>query len=292
MSLLLRPVDCATLVISGGDRQRWFNGMVTADLNSLKVSGVLFGLIVQKTGKLRAEVLIASAPDQLLISLPDALADEIAAELDRYLVMDDAELRVSRGEYVWCSAFGLERGPSETALLEAGAAAAAWVKRGGAHALTCVAATAQQPAVEAVLQQTFKAEAAAEAAWQTFRVGAFIPERGVDFDEAYPQEAALELDAVSFQKGCYLGQEAVFMLQHRGHVKKRLVQLALQGAAKVGDVVQNAEGVEVGHVTSMGAGVGLAMVKYKSAFAGSELRVGGNPAKVTSLLSLVPEAGA
>ena len=82
------------------------------------------------------------------------------------------------------------------------------------------------------------------------------------------------------------------MLQHRGHVKKRLVQLALQGAAKVGDVVQNAEGVEVGHVTSMGAGVGLAMVKYKSAFAGSELRVGGNPAKVTSLLSLVPEAGA
>ncbi len=292
MSLLLRPIECATLVISGGDRQRWFNGMVTADLNSLKAGGVLAGLIVQKTGKLRAEVLVANATEQLLVSLPDTQADEIAAELDRYLVMDDAELRVARGEYVWRSAFGLERGASEQPLLAAGAAAAAWVKRGGAFALTCVTAMAQQPAVEAVLQQTFKAEAPAEADWQTFRVGAFLPERGVDFEDAYPQEAALELDAVSFQKGCYLGQEAVFMLQHRGHVKKRLVQLAIEGVVEAGDAVHNAEGVEVGHITSLGSGMALAMVKYKSAFAGTELTVRGGAAKVTSLLALVPEAGA
>ena len=292
MSLLLRSLECATLVISGGDRLRWFNGMVTADLNTLKAGGVVAGLIVQKTGKLRAEVLVAAAAEQLLVSLPDAQADEIAAELDRYLVMDDAELRVARNEYVWRSAFGLEHGASEQPVLAAGAVAAAWVKRGGAFALTCVAATAQQPAVEAVLQQTFKAEAPSEASWQTFRVGAFLPERGVDFEDAYPQEAALELDAVSFQKGCYLGQEAVFMLQHRGHVKKRLVQLALQGVAEVGDAVHNAEGVEVGHVTSLGSGMALAMVKYKSAFAGTELTVRGSAAKVTSLLALVPEAGA
>ena len=61
MSLLLRSLECATLVISGGDRLRWFNGMVTADLNTLKAGGVLAGLIVQKTGKLRAEVLVAAA---------------------------------------------------------------------------------------------------------------------------------------------------------------------------------------------------------------------------------------
>ncbi|MBJ7454276.1 MAG: hypothetical protein JHC71_19635, partial [Blastococcus sp.] len=47
----------------------------------------------------------------------------------------------------------------------------------------------------------------------------------------YPQEASLEKLAVSFQKGCYLGQEVVYMLENRGHVKRKLVPLDLEGAA-------------------------------------------------------------
>ena len=64
--------------------------------------------------------------------------------------------------------------------------------------------------------------------WDVVRVRAAVPRFGVDFDETtYPQEAALETRAVSFQKGCYLGQEIVCMLEMRGHVKRKLVSLAV-----------------------------------------------------------------
>ncbi len=55
-----------------------------------------------------------------------------------------------------------------------------------------------------------------------------MPRFGVDFDDqTLPQEASLERLAVSFNKGCYLGQETVFMLEKRGHAKKRLMRLAI-----------------------------------------------------------------
>ena len=55
-----------------------------------------------------------------------------------------------------------------------------------------------------------------------------MPRFGVDFDDkTYPQEAQLEKVAVSFDKGCYLGQEVVCMLEMRGHVKRKLVPVVL-----------------------------------------------------------------
>ena len=58
-----------------------------------------------------------------------------------------------------------------------------------------------------------------------------LPRFGAEVDATlYPQEAALEKLAVSFSKGCYLGQEVVYMLQERGHVKRKLVPLDLEAS--------------------------------------------------------------
>ena len=121
------------------------------------------------------------------------------------------------------------------------------------------------------------------------------PSTGVDFDrDNYPQEPALEKDGVSFNKGCYLGQEAVFMLEKRGHVKKRLVQLVVDGPVAVGDAITSAEGAEIGKITSAiarpGSNLALGYVKYKYAVADTVLTTAKSPAKVTGLLAIKPES--
>ena len=107
------------------------------------------------------------------------------------------------------------------------------------------------------------------------------PRFGVEFDETfYPQEANLEKVGVSFDKGCYLGQEVVYMLENRGHVKKKLVPLDLAELVPPGTPLTTPAGDAVGEVKSSVVGplrgkpVAIATVKWAQAKAGTELRAG------------------
>jgi tRNA-modifying protein YgfZ len=286
--MFLRSPATATLVLTGADRSRWLNGMLTADLTKLARGGVAFGLIVGKTGKIRAEVYVADAGETLLVAVPPSLADAVAAELDKHLVMDDCEIVVSRDQ-AWLFLFCEGEDPAlETVVRDRGALASAWVRRGNARCLVVAAEGAAADDLAAALVAA-GADRPGDAAWEAFRVTHFVAERGHDFDDHYPQEAALELDGVSFQKGCYLGQEAVFMLQHRGHVKRRLVQLDLGGGEVAPGERVMGDGAEVGVVSSVGGGFALAMVKYKYAFPGTVLDAANARVVVTPLLGLSPE---
>ena len=146
------------------------------------------------------------------------------------------------------------------------------------------------PAAEAAAFEARVAEAVAklggvvadDATWEAVRIEHGLPRFGVEFDTThYPQEAALEKLAVSFQKGCYLGQEVVYMLQERGHVKRKLVPLDLDGGELpgVGAAVTTAAGEAVGEIRSATLGpssgkpVAIAMVKWAQAKPGTELSV-------------------
>ena len=129
--------------------------------------------------------------------------------------------------------------------------------------------------------------AAERAAWEALSLEEAIPRFGADFGpQTYPQEAGLERTAVSFNKGCYLGQEVICMLEMRGHVKRRLVQLAVVGATpEPGAAIVDGDGAHLGTVTRVGApaaGETLALGMVKRAFSepGTEVRIGGGTAKV------------
>jgi len=114
-----------------------------------------------------------------------------------------------------------------------------------------------------------------------------LPRFGVDFGEKnYPQEAALEKIAVSFSKGCYLGQEVVCRLEMRGHVVKKIVPVQIAGDPPVqGAEVRSADGKVLGTVSSAvtngkGGAVGLAMLRIDFAEPGTKLDVGGREATV------------
>jgi folate-binding protein YgfZ len=91
-----------------------------------------------------------------------------------------------------------------------------------------------------------------EAAFALARLRVGRPALGLDFGErAYPQEAGLKGLAVSFNKGCYLGQEVVCTLEHRGKLSRRLVRLqSTEGTAAVGDELVDPAGQTIGQVTS------------------------------------------
>jgi hypothetical protein len=131
------------------------------------------------------------------------------------------------------------------------------------------------------------------AGWDALRLERGVPRFGVDFDQTtYPQEAGLEKNAVSFSKGCYLGQEVVCMLQMRGHVKRKLAPLVLEGdgvPAHGAHVFDKEGGADVGLVTSAAASptlrkpVALAMVKHAVATPGHSLWIDGSVARVVEL---------
>ena len=111
--------------------------------------------------------------------------------------------------------------------------------------------------------------------WEALRLERAVPRFGKDFDgTTYPQEALLERRAVSFDKGCYLGQEVVCMLELRGRVKRKLAPLVLanDGASppEKGAPVFDADGNKLGEITSsawspaLGAPVAFAMLKASS----------------------------
>ena len=113
---------------------------------------------------------------------------------------------------------------------------------------------------------------------------------GVDFDATHLSARSRRSRSAqsSFDKGCYLGQEVVYMLENRGHVKRKLVPLDIEGEGALarGDAVTTPEGAAVGDVKSSAVGplsgkpVAIAMVKYAQSKPGTELRIGARVARV------------
>jgi folate-binding protein YgfZ len=86
--------------------------------------------------------------------------------------------------------------------------------------------------------------------FDTLRIEAGIPRHGQDMDETnIVLEANLD-DAISYTKGCYLGQEIIIRIKHRGHVAKRLTGLRMNEPVENGETITSAEGKQIGRVTS------------------------------------------
>jgi folate-binding protein YgfZ len=128
-------------------------------------------------------------------------------------------------------------------------------------------------------------------ALEILRIEAGQPRFGIDIDESnVVSETGLD-DAVSFTKGCYIGQEIIARIKYRGHVAKKLSGLMLDGPAKIEREakITSADGKEIGRVTSatfsphLGGTIALGYVKYDYLAPGTEVAVDDLPAQVVEL---------
>jgi len=286
------------LALTGAEAAEFLNGQVTNDVVSLGPGGGCYAAFLTHKGKMLGDlrVLVPPPPSdggpELLLDTERVALQSLFDMIRRFKVGYDVQLHKRTLERGLLSLIG-PRSREVLAAVDPAAAQAlgseehvnAWARIAGVPALVIstdvgVDVLIDSDATAAARSVLLAAGAVAtgEATAETVRVEHGRPRYGLDVDDTtIPQEAALNERAVSFTKGCYVGQETVARLFYRGKPNRHLWGLRLSGPASTGDELTLGERV-VGHLGSTvqsprhGA-IALALVR-REVEAGSELSVG------------------
>ena len=289
----------AKVAAKGADRASFLHNMLSNDIKSVTPDHGAYAALLDLKGHIVADVRVYCAEDVFLLDTDADLRDKLVRALERYIVMDDVALKPLELRTV---SF---QGPRSRALVEEtlgiGLPALSefdhFLTRGPEYPARVVRATSTgEDGYEVWVEQndfrslweTASAKALASGALpcgakalESLRIEAGIPRYGADFGEdTLPLEAGL-LNALSFTKGCYLGQEIVERARSRGHVNWKLVGLFVEASAPPapGEKLLS-DGKESGEVTSscfsptLGKTLALAYVRREVSEPGTELTLG------------------
>ena len=243
------------VVVEGADATSFLQSLVSQDLDALAVGESGHSLLLAPQGKLLVDFYILHVePEVWWCVCEGGFGDALATGLNRFKIRVKVELT-----QVPVAALAL-RGVEPPAATPPGVQILA-VQWAGAPAFDAFDAIGAEAAI-AALSDLVDAPLIDSGAYELARIEAGVPRQGFDTDErTIPQEAGLELVAVSFTKGCFVGQELVCRIDSRGHVNRHLRRLrASDGSLTRGDAVA-VDGREVGEVTSAAGGVALAMLR-------------------------------
>ncbi len=286
--VVLQP-SRGTLAVTGSEAKSWLNGLVTCDVLKVSEGSGAFGLVLNKQGKIQSEAEIIATAEGLLVGVSPGVADKLALSLDKFLVMEDCELSDASAAYSWADFHGVGAAALADAAARACGGTAAVMNFTGQGAASVVFERERLQELERFIERTPALKRASDEEWEALRIAQALGRFGVDYGESdNPHEAALDRRAVSWSKGCYLGQEVVCMQDMRGKLKRRLVALSLSDSGElpaVGSPVTAAGAAEaVGELTSVArspqTGKLLALAKLRTPyFEGKEaLGVLGKPA--------------
>lgn len=252
----IRPLARTKLVLTGDDRVRFLHGMVSNDIEALRPGQGCHAAMLTTKGKLLADLVVYADADALLLELDGTLRDKIRTTLEKHIVMDDVEVRDVSDELPELGVYGDDAPGVLGAVtgLDPGALAALPSYHFLVAGETRVARTRELGGVgyHVLGNIEFSAAVLSEAEWEERRIEAGTPRYGVDMGEdRLPIEAGID-DAVSFTKGCYLGQEVIARATNLGHINRRLVGLILDGEAPAaaGSRLSAPTRPEAGFVTS------------------------------------------
>jgi folate-binding protein YgfZ len=268
--------------VRGEDRVRWLNGVLSNDVS--KLNGAQYACALTEKGKILADAIVIAGKEELSVWVPKRAAAPLVSHWDRFVIMDDVELAVDETHHLVFVQGAAAASPIERAGLAARALAFDDLGVGTGFLLEVKRGEAEEILKRIEREGAVRIESGDV---HTFRVESARASFDFDFDEkTYVQEAGLEKRAVSFTKGCYHGQEVVCMLENRGSVNKRLVQLALDAGPPVQAGVEiSLEGKSIGKLTSVvphgdGTATALAMIKVAHANEGEKLTIDGRSAEV------------
>lgn len=264
------------LVVRGRDRLSWLQGLVTNDVAALSAGRGCYALMLTPQGRIATDMRVLETGDFALLDVPRELAESLAARLEMLVIMEDvtvedASARLSRfsihgpeASLVVSRALALDRTNSDR-MASLGEHENLQVSGDVFSGGVLVAATGELglPGRDLYVFREHAARLAESliAAGLTtiddetrhaLRIEAGEPAFGADFDEeTIPLEAGLESRAISFTKGCYVGQEVIVRVRDRGHgrVARRLVGLLADAPVSPGAVI-TAGAREAGRITS------------------------------------------
>ena len=284
------------LELVGADRQRFLNAQVTCDVKGLVPGDGAYGFFTDGQGKVLADVVILALEDRLLLELPPGRGGPIADHVKRYIIADRVEV-MPADDLLPLTLLGPRAAEllSPLAPLPEGRWRHARVpvlgtevrlsrhERLGAPAFTLwVSASLARLLAEGLLDRDRGLRPVGVRALEALRVEAGLPRFGAEYGpDTFPQESGID-EAVSYTKGCYLGQEVVARIHYRGQVNRLVRGLAFDGEPPSPGARLFFEGRDAGGVTSavrspaLGRPIGLALVHRRAAVPGTRLTIGGS----------------
>jgi tRNA-modifying protein YgfZ len=265
--------DRGVVKVSGNDARNFLNGLITTDMMRLQAGLGQFGALLTPQGKIIVDFLVTEAQSGegggFLIDCPRALAQNLADKLGFYRLR--AKVTVEN-------------------LSDKIGVLAAWDGAGLRSDLTFTDPRNEKLGLRILVpaesaQKTadlIGAELLDSSVYEAHRIALGVPRGGLDFiyGDAFPHETNMDrLAGVDFDKGCYIGQEVVSRMQHRGTARTRTVRMLLEGAApEVGSAIVAGD-KPVGTMGSAADGQGLALIRVDRAAeaieAGTPLVAGG-----------------
>lgn len=252
--------DRGVIKVSGEDARKFLDNLVTASLDEVAPGYGQFAALLTPQGKIIADFLITEAPagygGGLLLDCPRTLATALATKLNVYKLRAKVTVEDLSGDLGVLAGWGGD--PStlpDLAFRDPRAASLGWrilVPQDVAQrAAALIGATATTPA-----------------AYEAHRIACGVPQGGVDFiyGDAFPHESNMDrLHGVDFDKGCYVGQEVVSRMQHRGTARTRIVPLVVGETAPAPGTTITAADKPIGIMGSSANGHALGLVRLDRA---------------------------
>jgi aminomethyltransferase len=263
----------AKIAVTGGDRVRWLNGMVSNNVRDLAPGHGVYAFMLNAQGRIQADLYVFQRGDCLLVDTDRGQREKVLQLFDRYIIADDVEIADISDQL---TALGLAGPESRNVLKRAGIAVPDLAPLESCSpkcdcACDCLQCTVLRTDVRTddpagtsyeiwlapdKLKSTWDALVAAGAtavgtdALELRRISFGIPRYGVDIRERdLPQETG-QARALSFTKGCYLGQEIVERIRSRGAVHRQFMAFAVEGTLPEPGAKILSEEKEVGEITS------------------------------------------
>lgn len=289
------------IAVTGSDRVRWLNGMVTNSVQALTPGEGAYSFLLTAQGRIQADVTVWAKADLLLLETDPAQVETVMALLDKFIIMDDVELADESANWQGL----LVAGPQAVETL---AAAGVAVRASKLLKKSTVAykdaklqvISAYSPVVPkfevwsrdaAVLQELQAAlldggAIACDAnGLELLRVVEGTPRYGTDIREKDLPQETNQTRALHFNKGCYLGQEIVERIRSRGNVHRTFTSFVVTGDVPAPGTALTADGKPVGELTTVaaeqidGQRIALGFIRREALERGLELTYAGGTAE-------------
>jgi len=288
------------ILVSGSDALMFLNGLITNDMKTLGLNSWMPAAFANVQGRLLAVVRMLHREEGFLIDTESATHETILKLLERFTLAGEFRVTDLTSETAMFSVQGREAPDvisaatnRDTAKVERQTVVTTRLESGGAVTILRTTHTGEDGfdlLVEASHTQQLRndlinagAQIVSDEVGETLRIEAGIPRYGIDMDETTVVTETNLDDAVSFTKGCYIGQEIIVRIQHRGHVAKKLTGIILDepGMIERNTKLLSIDDKEIGRTTSstfsprLDRTVALGYVKY-------DYLAPSTPVKVTS----------
>jgi folate-binding protein YgfZ len=300
----------ARISLTGNDRVRWLNGMVSNKIKELPEGQGVYAFILNPQGHILGDLYAYNRGESLLIDTDQNQIEKILGVFKRYIIMDKVEVKNLDGEL---TAIGIAGPKSRQVLQSAGIEVPEMQPlqsvtprcNCACDCLTCTLVRGDAPGESyeiwvspRTVKQVWDALIAAGAipsgseAVEKYRIVSGVPLYGVDIRERELPQETEQMRAVHYQKGCYIGQEIVERIRSRGSVHRKFTGFVCSGAASiaVGDKIVVAE-KEIGEITSVATlrepegqqTVALGYIRREIGSPGRAVSIGTHTAVVTEM---------